>query len=64
VLRTARLALLKTLGALGLDDAAPLTRWRRHRVLILGYHGISLDDEHHWDRSSTCRHRCFAGASS
>src|SRR6266853_972247 len=49
VLRTARLALLKTLGALGLDDAAPVTRWRRHRVLILGYHGISLDDEHHWD---------------
>ena len=49
MLRTVRLALLKTLGTLGLDDAAPLTRWRQHRVLILGYHGISLDDEHHWD---------------
>jgi peptidoglycan/xylan/chitin deacetylase (PgdA/CDA1 family) len=49
VLRTARLTVLKTLGALGLDQASPLTRWRQRRVLILGYHGISLDDEHHWD---------------
>jgi peptidoglycan/xylan/chitin deacetylase (PgdA/CDA1 family) len=49
VLRAARLALLKTLGALGLDEAALRTRWRGNRLLILGYHGIALDDEHHWD---------------
>jgi peptidoglycan/xylan/chitin deacetylase (PgdA/CDA1 family) len=49
VLRSARLAVLKTFSAVGLDDAVLVTRWRRQRLLILGYHGISLDDEHCWD---------------
>ncbi|PYN87554.1 MAG: hypothetical protein DMD87_14215 [Candidatus Rokuibacteriota bacterium] len=49
MLRSARLALLRGLGALGIDEAALRTRWRRNRLLILGYHGIALDDEHHWD---------------
>ena len=49
MLRAARLRLLRTLGALGLDEAALRTRWRRNRLLILGYHGVALDDEHHWD---------------
>jgi peptidoglycan/xylan/chitin deacetylase (PgdA/CDA1 family) len=49
VLRAARLTLLKTLGALRLDEGVLRTRWRHNRLLILGYHGIALDDEHHWD---------------
>jgi peptidoglycan/xylan/chitin deacetylase (PgdA/CDA1 family) len=49
VLRPARLALLRALRALRLDEAALRTRWRGNRLLILGYHGVALDDEHEWD---------------
>ncbi len=33
----------------GLERAVSASDWRRRRVLILGYHGVSLDDEHVWD---------------
>jgi len=49
MLREARLTLLKTFNTLGLDAAALRTRWRRNRLLILGYHGVALDDEDQWD---------------
>ena len=49
MLRAARLTVLTALGALGLCNATLRTRWRHNRLLILGYHGISLDDEHEWD---------------
>jgi peptidoglycan/xylan/chitin deacetylase (PgdA/CDA1 family) len=32
-----------------LAPAMARTEWRRQRLLILGYHGVSLDDEHIWD---------------
>ena len=47
-LKQATLASLKTAGVFGLTDRS---RWRRSRLLILGYHGVSLADEHEWDPS-------------
>ena len=43
-----------TLGSLklsGVYSAVKNSRWRNQKLLILAYHGISLDDEHHWDGS-------------
>ena len=37
---------LKTAGAFRLVAGS---RWRRRRLLILAYHGVSLDDEHLWE---------------
>jgi peptidoglycan/xylan/chitin deacetylase (PgdA/CDA1 family) len=45
-LKQAALHSLKTVGAFrAVQDSA----WRRGRLLILAYHGVSLDDEHRWD---------------
>lgn len=44
VRRTA-LTVLKTTGAFRLVEG---TDWRRRRLSILCYHGVSLDDEHEW----------------
>ena len=41
-----------TLGALktaGVFNLVKSSRWRGQRLLILAYHGFSLDDEHCWD---------------
>jgi peptidoglycan/xylan/chitin deacetylase (PgdA/CDA1 family) len=46
--KQATLASLKASGVFGLADRS---RWRRGRLLILAYHGISLADEHEWDAS-------------
>src|SRR5438128_1773024 len=44
--KQATLGSLRTSGVLSLVENS---RWRRERLLILAYHGISLDDEHLWD---------------
>lgn len=46
--KQAALHSLKTTGVLSLVHNS---RWRSQRLLILAYHGISLDDEHIWNGS-------------
>jgi peptidoglycan/xylan/chitin deacetylase (PgdA/CDA1 family) len=48
-LKTAKLATLRSARELGLFSAVRQSRWRRRRLLILCYHGLSLEDEHVWN---------------
>jgi peptidoglycan/xylan/chitin deacetylase (PgdA/CDA1 family) len=34
---------------LGLTSLVAASAWRRERLLVLCYHGVSLEDEHEWD---------------
>lgn len=47
--RVARRALLAGVRGLGGFDRFAASTWRRQRLLILCYHGVSLRDEHEWD---------------
>jgi peptidoglycan/xylan/chitin deacetylase (PgdA/CDA1 family) len=49
VLKKAKLVALRIAHATRVDAAIRDSRWRAGRVLILAYHGISLDDEHEWN---------------
>jgi peptidoglycan/xylan/chitin deacetylase (PgdA/CDA1 family) len=46
-----RSAALRGIRATGGFRSIGDSRWRGRRLLILGYHGVSLDDEHEWDPS-------------
>lgn len=48
MLRDLKLSSLRASRALGLFRIARDSRTRRRRLLILCYHGISIDDEHEW----------------
>src|SRR5262245_60967 len=51
MLKKFKQATLKSLKTAGLSAMVQNSRWRRERLLILAYHGISTHDEHHWDDS-------------
>jgi peptidoglycan/xylan/chitin deacetylase (PgdA/CDA1 family) len=51
VIRLGKLLALRAAKALQLQRAVLSSSWRNSRLLILCYHGISLDDEHIWNPS-------------
>ncbi len=46
MLRALKLATLRMAGGMGLNSLLLDSGWRRHRLLILCYHGVSIEDEH------------------
>lgn len=49
VLRTAKLVTLGLGKSVGMFHALGRSEWRKNQLLILGYHGVSQDDEHEWN---------------
>ena len=49
IARRMRHPILATFRAFGGLKFVAASAWRQRRVLILCYHGVSLDDEHEWD---------------
>jgi peptidoglycan/xylan/chitin deacetylase (PgdA/CDA1 family) len=49
MLRELKQITLRTAGALAIPSLLLQTKWRKRRLLILCYHGVSLDDEHLWN---------------
>ena len=51
MLKNFKLATLKSLKTTGVSTLVQNSRWRRQRLLILAYHGVSMHDEHLWNGS-------------
>lgn len=51
MLKRLKQAALQSLKTTGVSALVHNSRWRRQRLLILAYHGVSLDDEHIWNGS-------------
>ena len=49
MLRNLKLLLLRIANTVGVSSALINTAWRKQRLLILCYHGVSTDDEHLWN---------------
>src|SRR5271157_1590326 len=47
-IRFLRRTLLTTFKRAGFFGFVENSKWRRERLLILCYHGVSLEDEHEW----------------
>lgn len=59
MLKKLKRATLSSLKTSGIFSVVKNSRWRSQRLLILAYHGISLDDEHEWDASLYMKAECF-----
>jgi peptidoglycan/xylan/chitin deacetylase (PgdA/CDA1 family) len=51
MLKQLKRTVLRTIKQLGGFNVLRDSSWRRRRLLIIGYHGVSIDDEHKWDPS-------------
>jgi peptidoglycan/xylan/chitin deacetylase (PgdA/CDA1 family) len=51
MLKKFKQATLRSLKSAGVSTLVQNSRWRRQRLLILAYHGVSTDDEHLWNGS-------------
>ncbi len=51
MLKKFKQATLKSLKTSGVSTLVQNSRWRRQRLLILAYHGVSTDDQHLWNGS-------------
>jgi peptidoglycan/xylan/chitin deacetylase (PgdA/CDA1 family) len=51
MLKQFKQATLRSLKSVGVSALVQNSRWRRQRLLILAYHGVSIDDEHLWNSS-------------
>jgi peptidoglycan/xylan/chitin deacetylase (PgdA/CDA1 family) len=60
-LRSLKLAVLGSLRRCRVFEAVAESHWRRSRLLILCYHGISLRDEHCWNSGLYLSPEDFAG---
>ena len=61
MLKSFKQATLKSLKTAGVSTLVQNSRWRRERLLILAYHGISLADEHVWNPSQYMSAEVFRG---
>jgi peptidoglycan/xylan/chitin deacetylase (PgdA/CDA1 family) len=51
MLKKLKQSTLSGLKRFGVFTLAQNSKWRRSRLLIIAYHGVSLDDEHRWNPS-------------
>jgi peptidoglycan/xylan/chitin deacetylase (PgdA/CDA1 family) len=49
MLKKLKLTALSTLKTVGIFSLVQNSKWRRERLLIVAYHGISQEDEHRWN---------------
>lgn len=60
MLREIKQRVLSVSRASGVFSLVSRTRWRKDRLLILGYHGIALEDEHLWNPGLYITEELFA----